>query len=198
MMVSRNIQVNLPKLVITNILWYASDWFRFWNQFETEIYKFEISAISKFSYLRVFLVPKVSALKDGLPFTPEGYTKENYTLLAKFGKPIEMVAGQNQYITSDPVAFSLNPNKIHEFYEKLIASVQAVNTINKLRDIKGTVRLTLDKLPAIRKDLFILDDEWQELDFPKLAELLLKWSDCNPKIIHKRNMINTNIKMYTK
>ena len=41
-------------------------------EFETEIDKVEISAISKFPYLKEFLVPKVRALIDGLPFTPEG------------------------------------------------------------------------------------------------------------------------------
>ena len=29
-----------------------------------------------------------------------------------------------------------------------------------------------------------MDDEWQELDFPKLAESLRKWTDRNPRAIH--------------
>ena len=67
-----------------------------------------------------------------------------------------------------------NPNKIPVFYEKLIASVPALDTMHKLRDIKGYLRLTLVKSPGIRADLVKLDDEWQELDFPKLAESLRK------------------------
>ena len=40
----------------------------------------------------------------------------------------------------------------------------------KLRDIKGFMRLTLDKLPGIKADLVRLDDEWRERDFPKLVD----------------------------
>ena len=80
--VNRNIQVKLPKLVITKFEGTHLDWFRFWNQFEIEIDKVEISAISKFSYLKEFLVPKVRALIDGLPFTPEGYARAKSILLA--------------------------------------------------------------------------------------------------------------------
>ena len=71
--VNGNIQVKLPKLVITKFEGIHLDWFRFWNQFDTEIDKVEISAISKFSYLKEFLVTKVRPLIDGLPFTHEGY-----------------------------------------------------------------------------------------------------------------------------
>ena len=110
------------------------------------------------------------ALIDGLPFISEGYARAKSILLAKFGKPSGVAAAHIQCIISLPVVFNSNPNKIHEFCEKLIVSVQALDTINKLRDIKGYVRLTLDKLPGIRADLIRLVDEWQEWDFPKLVE----------------------------
>ena len=87
---SRNIQVKIPKLVITKCEVTHLDWFRFLNQFETEIDKVEISALSKFSYLTEFLVPKVIALTDGLPFTTEGYVRAKSILLAKFAKPSEV------------------------------------------------------------------------------------------------------------
>ena len=114
------------------------------------------------------------ALIDGLPFTPEGYATAKSILLAKFGKPSEVAAAHIQCITSLPVVSNSNPNKIHEFYEKLVVSVQTLDTMQKLRDIKGFVRLTLDKLPRIRADLVRLDDEWQKRDFPKLVESLRK------------------------
>ena len=44
----------------------ALDRFRFWNQFETEIDQVQISLISKFSYLKELLLPKVRLLIDGL------------------------------------------------------------------------------------------------------------------------------------
>ena len=101
--VNSNIQVKLSKLAITKFEGTHLDWFRFWNQFETEIDKVEISAISKFSYLKEFLVPKLRALIDGLPFTPEGYARAKSILLAKFGKPSETAAAHIQCITSLPV-----------------------------------------------------------------------------------------------
>ena len=139
-----------------------------------EVDKVEIRAICKFSYMREFLLPKVRALIDRLRFTPEWYVKAKSILLAKFEKPCEVAAAHIQSITSLPVFSNSNSNKIHEFYEEEIVSVQALDTMNKLRDIKEYVRLTLNKLPGTRADLVRLDDEWQEWDFHKLVESLYK------------------------
>ena len=56
--------------------------------------------------------------------------------------------------------------------------------MNELRDVKLYKRLTLDKLPKIMGDFFRLDDEWQELDFLKLAGLLRNRTDPNLKTLH--------------
>ena len=52
-----------------------------------------------------------------------------------------------------PVIQNSDPNRIQDFYEKLVISVQALDTMNKLKEINGYARLTLDKLPGIRADL---------------------------------------------
>ena len=110
-----------------------------------------------------------------------------------------MTAAHIQFITSLPVASNSNSNKIHEFYEKLIVSVQALDTIHKLRDMKGYVRLTLDKLLGSRADLVRLIGDWQEWDFPKLVEslrsglIIILRQD-----IILRNMRHANEKMYFK
>ena len=49
---SESNKVKLPKLVISKFEGTALDWFRFWNQFETEIDKQDISPVTKFSYLK--------------------------------------------------------------------------------------------------------------------------------------------------
>ena len=54
------------------------------------------------------------------------------------------------------------PSKIHDFYEKLLSNVQALETLGKLREISGYVRMTIDKLEGIRGDLVRTDDDWQE------------------------------------
>ena len=59
-----------------------------------------------------------------------------------------------------------NPHKIDEFYAKLLPSVQALESMNKLREISGYCRATLDKLEGIRADLTRFDDNWQEWGFP--------------------------------
>ena len=67
-------KVKLPKLVITKFQGTHLDWQRFWGQFEVEIDKSDISQVTKFSYLKELLVPKVRAVINGLPFNSEGYT----------------------------------------------------------------------------------------------------------------------------
>ena len=42
----------LPKLVITKFQGTHLDWTRFWNQYETEIDKSNITQVAKLSYLR--------------------------------------------------------------------------------------------------------------------------------------------------
>ena len=152
------VSVKLPKLKITKFEGTALDWFRFWNQFETEIDQVQISPISKFSYLKELLVPKVRLLIDGLPFTSEGYARAKSILTSRYGKPSEVAAAHIHCITSLPVISNCNPNRIQEFYEKLTISVQALETTKKLKDIKGYVKLTLDKLPGIRADLVRFDE----------------------------------------
>ena len=152
------ISVKLPKLKVTKFERTAFDWFRFFYQFETEIDQVQIPPISKFSYLKELLVPKVRLLIDGLPFTSEGYARAKSILTSRYGKPSEVAAAHIHCITSLPVISNCNPNRIQEFYEKLTISVQALETTKKLKDIKGYVRLTLDKLPGIRADLVRFDE----------------------------------------
>ena len=53
--------------------------------------------------------------------------------------------------------------------------------MKKLKDIKGYVRLTLDKLPGTRADLVKLHDNWQEQDFCQLVDSLRRQTERNPK-----------------
>ena len=109
-------------------------------------------------------------LIEGFPFTSEGYARAKSILIAKFGKPSEMAVAHIQCIRSLPVVSNL------EFYEKLSVSVQALETVNELRDIKGYIKL--------RTDLVRMDDVWQEWGFPKLVESLQMSTDRNPNAIN--------------
>ena len=139
--------------------------------------------MSKFSYLKELLIQRVRLLIDSLPFKFEGYSIAKSILLGKFGKLTEIAAAHIQCITSLPVIQNSHPNRVHDFYEKLMISVQTLDTMNKLKEINEYVRLTLDKLPSIRADLVRIDEDLQEWTFPQLVDALRKWTTRNPKII---------------
>ena len=51
--------VKLPKLVITKISGELMEWPRFWKQFEAEIDRSEVAAVTKFSYLKELADPRL-------------------------------------------------------------------------------------------------------------------------------------------
>ena len=97
-------------------------------------------------------------LIDGLPFTSEGYARAKLILPSRYDKPREAAAAHIYCVTLFTCITNCTPNRIQEFCEKLTISVQALETMKNLKDIKGYARLTLDKLPGIRADILRLDD----------------------------------------
>ena len=79
-----------------------------------------------------------------------------------------------------PTINGSQPNKIHEFYEKLLFNVQSLETMGKLQEVNGYVRMTINKLPGIRGLLVRMDDSWREWNFPQLVDELRKWTERNP------------------
>ena len=168
------------------------DWFKFCNQFETEIdQKDHISPVTKYTYLKEFLLAHVRKLVDSLPFTSEGYSHAKAILQAKFDKPAIVANAHINCIISLPAVFGSHPKKVNDFYEKLMSSVQALETMKRLNEVKGYVRNILDKLPGIRTDLVRLDDSWQVWEFCDLVEALRKWTERNPKIIASEKKTET-------
>ena len=169
------ISAKLPKLVITKFKGTHADWPRFWGQFEAEIDKSGAPQVTKFFYLKELVDPKVRLLIDGLPFSTEGYQRAKNILQSKYGKESEIINAYGNNIISLPTLHGSNPNKISEFYEKLLLSVQALETMGKLTEVNGYVRLTLDKVEGIWGD-----DDWRDWKFPQLVEALQKWTERNP------------------
>ena len=137
-------RVELPKLVITKFQGNHLDWIRFWSLFEVEFDNSDLSPVSKFSYLKELLIPKVRLPVDGLPFTAEGYNRAKIMLKSKFGKPSKVANAHIVGITNLPNINHPVTAKIHDFYEKLGTNVQSLDTMGKPDEIKGYVRLTLD------------------------------------------------------
>ena len=123
---------------------------------------------------------------DGLPFNSEGYERAKNILQTKYGQSSEIVAEHVKCIMDLPVVSGSNSGKVRDFYQKLVTHVQALETMGKLRDINGNVRITLDKLSHIRSDLVRMDDNWKEWTFPQLVEALRQWTERNPASEEKR------------
>lgn len=126
--------------------------------------------------------PKVRSIIDALPFNSEGYLRARNILTIKYGKESEIINAHFTKITSIPVLPVIqgaNPNKRFEFYETLLPNLQALETMGKIREVNGYVRMTLDKLEGIRGDLVRTDDKSQDWDFPHLLEALRKWTIRN-------------------
>ena len=86
--------------------------------------KIDLPSISKFSYLKEMLEPKVQLLVDGLPLNTEGYTRAKNLLTSRYGKLGEVVNTHIQTIMTLPIVYGSNTIRIHEFYEKRLAHVQ--------------------------------------------------------------------------
>ena len=85
--IDNSVKKKLPKFVISKFEGTALNWFRFWNRFESEVDKQDISPVTECSYLTEFSFTQVRKPTDGLPLTSEGYSMAQIVLLAKFGKP---------------------------------------------------------------------------------------------------------------
>ena len=109
------VKKKLPEFVISKFESTALYWFRFWNQFESEVDKQDISPVTECSYLTEFSFPQVRKPTVGLPFTSEGYFMAQIVLLAKFGKPRVVASALFKCVTLLLVVSVTHPNRIHDF-----------------------------------------------------------------------------------
>ena len=154
------------------------------NQFETEIDQQDhISPVTMYSY-------HVCELVESLPFTSEGYCRTKAITKAKFGKKTVAANTHINCIILLPISLGSHPN-LHDFYEKLMSSVQALGTLQKPNETKGCFRNVLDRLPGIRAGLVRLDDSWQDWKFCEIIEALIKWTVRNSKMIASKKKPET-------
>ena len=84
---NKDSKCKLPKLVISQFSGTHIDYFRFWDQFETQIDKSELSSVTNLSYLKKIVIPKVPLFIDELPGNAEGHEQAKNILSSTFGKP---------------------------------------------------------------------------------------------------------------
>ena len=82
--------------------------------------------------------------------------------MTKYGKPNEVANAHVHNIMSLPQIDNQNPEKVQDFSGKLLCSVQALDTMGKIKEMNGYVRVTLVKLSGIRANLVRNDDNWQD------------------------------------
>ncbi len=132
----------MPKLVISKFDGTPQDWMRFWGQFEAQIDKSSVDAVTKFSYLKELVEVKVRRLIDRLPFNEEGYSKAKVLLEKKYGQTSEVVGAYVRSILELPTIRERDVPKIHAFYETLPqdekSDLQYIrNPVRKCRCRKG-------------------------------------------------------------
>ena len=89
---------------------------------------------------------------EKLPANSQGYNKAKEFLKQRYGDSSEVVNAHIQEIMSLSIINGNSRPKIHSFYDNLLGHVQALETLGKLEQVAGNVRLTLNKLAGIRAD----------------------------------------------
>eukprot|EP00112_Aurelia_sp_Birch-Aquarium-sp1_P013967 Seg299.9 transcript_id=Seg299.9/GoldUCD/mRNA.D3Y31 product="hypothetical protein" protein_id=Seg299.9/GoldUCD/D3Y31 len=177
---TKRVQTKLPDLQILKFQGTHLDWVRFWSLFHTQIDKAPINDEAKFSYLKEFVIPKVRSTIEKLPVDNGGYERAKPILLQRYEDSAEVVNAHIQQIFALPTVHGTSRPKIHEFYDQLLCHVPALDTLGKLGNVAGNVRMTLDKLEDIRSDITRMDPEWKNWGFHELLEALRGWIDRNP------------------
>ena len=88
--------------------------------------------MTKYSYLKELVDPKIRTENDGLPFSSEGYERAKNILIRKYGQTSEVVNAYMENIMSLPTIGGTKPARIHDFYKKLLFNVQSLETMGKL------------------------------------------------------------------
>ena len=172
-----------PKLSITIFSGKVEDWLPFCEKLKSEIDSSNPATLTKFGYFKELLEKQVGNDIEGLPFTDEGYGRlrnAKAILEAEYGQPAEIVNAYVKNIMELPVITGVNPRKVKEFYKQLSYNVQSLDTLERLGDVKGNVRSTLDRLKGVKADLVRGNEGWRDWDFKDLLRELKKWTDINP------------------
>ena len=177
---SKGTNTKLPKLTITKFNGKSQNWLSFWGKFSCEVDATNASPITKFAYLKEYLVQEVRQDIDGLPFTDEGYERAKIILKEEYGNSSDIINIYIKNIMDLPVITSTSPRKVKDFYKTLRFNVQSLETLGRLHEVRGNVRATLDKLKGIKSDLVRGCDDWRDWGFKELLQQLQRWTGINP------------------
>ena len=173
--------VSLPKIKITKFNGTPSDWVRFEGQFNAMVNSLRVPAITKFSHLKELVEPRVRSALDCLPFTEEGYGRALKYLKEKYGHPNEVAGSYVINLLELPCLVERDVAKIHNFYERLLFSVESLETLGKLQSVEGAAfYVIVKKLEVLKAELVThVSGDWRDWSFKELLEALRKWTETN-------------------
>ena len=171
------------RLQITKFRGTVPDWPRFWAQFKEDIDETKQKPVKKFSLLKELVGKTDHTVIENLPSDKAGYNHAKKLLEDKYGDTNEIMAAYMEQIAQLPTIHGVDVNRIHAFYAKLASCAHVLETMKLIGDIKGSLRMTLIKLPGIRENLIAKDENWTNWGFPELVKALESWTRRNPKTV---------------
>ena len=99
---------------------------------------------------------------DSLPFNEEGSNNAKAIFKAEYGNESNIINAYTRNIVDLPITNKASGCKVKEFYKELRFNVQSLETLRRLSNVKGNVRLTLEKLKVIKADLVHRHDKWHD------------------------------------
>ena len=172
-----------PRLQITKFRGTVLDWPKFWAHFKEDIDETELKPVKKFNLLKELVGETDRTVIENLPSDEARYNRAKKLLENKYGDTNEIVAAYTEQIVQLPTMHGVDVNKIHVFYGKLASCVHVLETMKLIGDIKGNLRMTLNKLPGICENLTAKDENWTNWGFPELVKVLESWTRRNPETV---------------
>ena len=92
---------------------------------------------------------------------------------------MKVISAYVKSILELPTIGERDVGKIHNFYETLLCNVESLQTLECLDKLEAAVRFTFEKLPVIKSELTLMNEDWDKWNFTQFVEALEKWTRNN-------------------
>ena len=90
-------------------------------------------------------MPRVCQAIDGLPFNKEGYEHAKKYLTEKYGHPDKITGAYVINFLEMPTVTERNVAKVRQFYERLLFTIESLETLGKLESVQDMAYYVLVK-----------------------------------------------------
>ena len=166
--------LKLPKLELPKFDGSVLQWQSFWESFEAAVHCSDIPDVSKFAYLRSFLIGEAKESVAGLPLTGTNYQSACDLLKARFGRPEIVIFSHIQELLSVPDASSSGVQSLRELQDRLLAHIRSLASLDINGDRYGIilVPMILSKLPPDIRLEWAREGSGREADLDWLLSFL--------------------------